>query len=108
MLSQSHHENITLHSLLSSFAEALRPIIQETVRQELSRAQTEDRLLDIPAAAERLGVKNRTVYAYIKQGHLEAVRMNGREGRIKESEIQRFVESRGHREPTAREFARGA
>ena len=51
-----------------------------------------DRLLDLPTAMERLGVKSReTVYSMSRRGKLALVKV-GRSTRVRESDVDRIVQ----------------
>jgi excisionase family DNA binding protein len=54
--------------------------------------KVDERYLTLPEVAERLQVSRRTVYRWIKSGDLDAYQF-GREYRITESALKRFLEA---------------
>ena len=55
-----------------------------------------EKLLTTQEVADHLGLTQRTIYTYIQSGSLRAVKV-GREWRIKESELEAFI-NRGNGE----------
>ena len=49
-----------------------------------------EKLLTTQEVADHLGLTQRTIYTYIQSGSLRAVKI-GREWRIKESELEAFI-----------------
>jgi putative molybdopterin biosynthesis protein len=53
----------------------------------------EERYVTVPEVAEMLKMSRATIYKWIRQGYLPAYRL-GHEMRIKESDLQEFMEER--------------
>ena len=51
-------------------------------------------LLNYKAAARLLGVSDRTIYEFVRQGHLPSVRLGNRSVRIDPGDLRNFIESR--------------
>lgn len=54
-----------------------------------------DRLLTVEQVAKRLQVTKMTIYRYIKANKIAAIKI-GKEYRLKESELQKFLERSSH------------
>jgi len=53
-----------------------------------------ERLLRVREVAERLGVTTRTVHRYLADGKLPKVQLSERAVRIRETDLDRFVQER--------------
>lgn len=51
-------------------------------------------LLKTKEVARRLGVTSRTVSKWIRDGELKAIKLNGRVWRVREEDLDEFIESR--------------
>ena len=56
--------------------------------------RTHDELLRSKEVADELGLDISTIYRYIRQGKLAAIRLSAREFRIRRSELERFLRER--------------
>jgi excisionase family DNA binding protein len=65
---------------------------------DLRRPFVDDSLLTVSEVAEATRVSNMTIYRLIRAGQLPAVRV-GKNYRIRESELRRFLEERSVRAP---------
>lgn len=67
--------------MTDALADALRPIVAELVREELSRrtADAGPRLLTVPEAQRALGgISRPSIYALLNGGRLRSVKLGGR------------------------------
>lgn len=81
--------------MTDALADALRPIVAELVREELSRrtADAGPRLLTIPEAQAALGgVSRPTVYALLNGGRLRTIKVQGRR-MVPASAIDEFIQA---------------
>jgi len=56
----------------------------------------QNELLTPSQVAEELKLSSQTIWAYIRNGKLKAIKINNRNYRIKRSEIQRFLKECRH------------
>ena len=85
---------------LEEFAQVVRDI----VREELAQAELRDSLITAKEAAELLGVKPRTVWAWRKEGRFPFVEIAPGQYRFRRSDLKRYVSERTNKEPTAAEY----
>lgn len=83
----------------------IREVVTEVLREELGSRQSQDRLMDAKEVASLLGVQQRTVWDYRKQGKLDAVELGHGCLRFKQSEVDRFIAQRTTSEPTPKKIA---
>ena len=57
----------------------------------MTMRKTSTKLLKPREAAERCGVKPRTVVRWIREGRLQGVKMNGRNWRVDEQDLAEFI-----------------
>ena len=84
------------------------PTIEEfrrVIREELARAQAQDRLFTAQEAAEYLNVNVRTIWAWRKDGKLPFAEISPGSYRFKESDLKAFLAERSRKEPSPSEYA---
>ena len=80
-------ENLTL----TVSAESLVPIVEKAVERALDDRDVGDPVRSVQFVADYCGVKPHTVYQWLREGRLTRVNLGNRCIRIRQSEIERFL-----------------